>query len=324
MKRHIAFAASVALVGSLLLGGNSAVAQEKSIAYLTPSVNVQFWRYVATGAEAAAKEGGYTIKTLDSANDAKTQLQNAQDAIAQGVAGIVISPTDSSTAPSVLKLAENAGVPVVIADIGTNEGEYVSFVGSDNYAGAVGIGKETAKILKEKNWTDGSFGIIGIPQARINGQLRSKGFREAMAEVGMTNEIPLQQMQTFTAEESYRFAQDMITAYPDLRAIFVESDVQSIGAQQAVRAARKSEDMIIAAFDGTPELVEKIKKGDIIGSGMQQPYLMGFAATEALIKHIAGEKVEKEIALPVLIVTSSNINDLHDEMKLNVFAGDLK
>ena len=40
-----------------------------------------------------------------------------QDAIARGVAGIAISPTDSSTAPSVLALAARAKIPVVVADI---------------------------------------------------------------------------------------------------------------------------------------------------------------------------------------------------------------
>nr|WP_321464070.1 substrate-binding domain-containing protein [uncultured Cohaesibacter sp.] len=324
MKRSNFFLTSMAIVGSLLLGGNAASAQDKNIAYITSSINVQFWRYVATGAEAAAKEAGYTLKTLDSANDAKTQLQNAQDAIAQGVAGIVLSPTDSSTAPSVLKLAEEAGVPVVIADIGTNEGKFVSFVGSDNYGGAKGIGEIVGDTLSHKNWTDGSFGIIGIPQARINGQLRTNGFRDAMKEVGMEKEVPLQQMQTFTAEESFRFAQDMITANADLRAIFVESDVQAIGAQRAVRAARKTGEILVAGFDGTPDLVEKISDGSILGSGMQQPYLMGFKATEALTKHIAGENVAKEISLPVLVVTEFNIKSLRDEMNLNVFAGELK
>jgi Periplasmic binding protein domain len=64
------------------------------------------------------------IRRSLSHNDAQTQLKNAQDAIARGVAGIVISPTDSSTCPSVLALAQKANIPVVIADIGTNEGEY--------------------------------------------------------------------------------------------------------------------------------------------------------------------------------------------------------
>ncbi len=323
MHKRGFLAASVALAGSMLLGASFASAAEQKFVYITPSLNVSFWRYVASGAEAAAKEAGYSLETLDSNNDAKTQLQNAQDAITQGAVGIVISPTDSSTAPSVLKLAGEAGIPVVIADIGTTGGEYVAFVGSDNYGGANGIGMATGEVLKEKGWTDGSYGIIGIPQARINGQLRTNGFRDAMKAVGMEKEVPMQQMATFTPDESFRFAQDMMTANRDLRVIFVQSDAQAVGAQKAVKAARKTGEMLVAAFDGTPELVDLIKSGDIVGAGMQQPYLMGFTATETLAKHIAGEAVEKEIALPILIGTTANIEGMLDEINLNVFAGEL-
>ena len=106
-------------------------------------------------------------------------------------------------------------------------------------------------------------------------------------------------------------------------AIFVQSDIQSVGAQRAVRAARKTDEMIIAAFDGTPELVDLIKQGAVVGSGMQQPYLMGFTAAEALAKHIGGETVEKETLLPILIGTTDNLDGMLDEINLNVFAGEL-
>ena len=72
-----------------------------------------------------------------------------------------ISPTDSSTAPSVLALAKKAGIPVVIADIGTNSGDYVSFIISDNYEGAHDVGTALAAALKKKGWENGSVGIVG-------------------------------------------------------------------------------------------------------------------------------------------------------------------
>ena len=100
-----------------------------------------FWRYLSKGIESEAKKAGYSYTALDSHNSAETQLKNAQDAIARGVAGIAISPTDSSTAPSVLALAARAKIPVVVADIGTNSGDYVSFIISDNYQGAFGVGR---------------------------------------------------------------------------------------------------------------------------------------------------------------------------------------
>ena len=323
-RNFLALLTGVVLAGATLgLAPREAAAQSKEIAYITPSLSVSFWRYVAVGVEAGAKEGGYTITTLDSNNDGQTQIKNAQDAIARGVAGIVISPTDSSTAPSVLDLAAKAKIPVVICDIGTQSGDYVSFVTSDNLKGAREIGDAAAAVLKEKGWTDGSFGVIGIPQARKNGQLRTKGFQEAMAAVGMTKEVPLQQMKTFTTDESFRFAQDMMTANPDLRVIFVESDQQAIGAYRAVVAARKTDSVLIAAFDGTPELLKHIQDGQIVGSGMQQPYLMGTTSVKALTQKLGGGTPEKDVFVPIMTVTKQNSTENLDAIKLNVFANDL-
>jgi hypothetical protein len=107
---------------------------------------------------------------------AQTQLKSAQDAIARGVAGIVVSPTDSSTCPSVLALAQKAKIPVVIGDIGTNEGEYVSFVISDNREGANGVGKALVAAMKEKGMADGTVGLVTISLTRNNGKKQPQVF----------------------------------------------------------------------------------------------------------------------------------------------------
>src|SRR6185437_1219086 len=119
-RRHLISAVAALAVAAGLSFAGPAHAATKEIVYLTPGLDLPFWRYLSKGIEAAAKKGGYTYQALDSHNSADTQLKNAQDAIARGVAGIAISPTDSSTAPSVLALAARAHIPVVVADIGTN------------------------------------------------------------------------------------------------------------------------------------------------------------------------------------------------------------
>lgn len=310
---------------SLLMfaASNVSVAAEDEIALLAPSFDVTFWTYVADGVEAAAKARGMSVKRLDSENRNEVQLQNARLALSEVPKGIILSPTNSSSAKEVLDLAEQAQVPVVVADIGSTGGNFVSFVGSDNYRGARGIGRVMGSALMERGWTNGSYGIIGIPQQRINGLLRTNGFRDAMHEFGVVNEVPMRQMQTFTPEESFRFAEEMMSAHPDLRAIFVQSDVQAIGVHQALEGQGKEHDILVAAFDGTPELVEKIKDGDILGTGMQQPYLLGKTAMELLARSLEGEVVEREVMLPVLVGTSDNIEGMLDEINLNVFAGKL-
>lgn len=314
------------MAGAAALGMLPAVAPraaEKTVVYLTPGLDLPFWRYLSKGIENTVKPAGYGFLALDSHNNAATQLKNAQDVIARGVAGICISPTDSSTAPAVLALAQKAGIPVIISDIGTNSGEYVSFVISDNFEGAYGIGKVLGEQLKAKGWQNGSVGLVTISQARKNGQARTAGFRKAMKEAGITKEAGLQQMQSYTADETFRFVQDMLTAHPDMRGLFVQTDQPTTGALRAIKAARREGQVLVAAFDGTPELVQLIKSGQVVGSGMQQPYQMGVESAKALLAHYKGEKVPRETSVPILVVTSQNVDQMMPTIKQTVFAGEL-
>jgi simple sugar transport system substrate-binding protein/ribose transport system substrate-binding protein len=320
-----AFAAAALALAAGLGAPAPAAAQSKEIVYLTPGLDLPFWRYLSKGVEATAKKNGYTYQALDSHNSAQTQLQNAQDSIARGVAGIVISPTDSSTAPSVLQLAKSAGIPVVIADIGTNEGEYVSFIISDNYEGAHGVGEALAAALKAKGWESGSVGLITISQARKNGQARTKGFRDGLVAGGVkTEEAGLQQMQSYTADETFKFTQDMLTANPNMRGMFIQTDQPTIGALRAIRAARRQGEVLVAAFDGIPDFIDLLKSGEIVASGMQQPYLMGVKSAEAMFEHLGGGKPEKEILVPIIVVTSENIEKLLPTIKESVFANEVQ
>lgn len=324
-RRFIQAIAGASLALAIGAGGVSSVAaQNKEVVYITPGLDLPFWRYLSKGVENIITEKGYTFQALDSHNSAETQLRNAQDAIARGVAGIVISPTDSSTAPSVLQLAQNANIPVVVADIGTNSGEYVSFIISDNYEGAKGVGDALAEAMKEKGWQDGSVGLVTISQARKNGQARTQGFRDAMKAGGVAKEAGLQQMQSYTADETFKFTQDMLTANPDMRGIWIQTDQPAIGALRAIKAARKDGKLLLAAFDGIPDFVALLKSGEIVATGMQQPYLMGQKSAEALFTKLEGGTPEKEILVPILIVTSANIDAVLPTVKETVFANEMQ
>jgi ribose transport system substrate-binding protein len=311
-------------VGTGLAGLRAAAATGKDIVYLTPGLDLPFWRYLSKGVESAATKAGFGFQALDSHNSAQTQLQNAQDSIARGVAGIVISPTDSSTAPSVLQLAKRANIPVVIADIGTNSGDYVSFISSDNYRGAHDVGMALAAALKKKGWENGSVGIVAISQARKNGQARTKGFLDGLKEGGFTGkDAGMQQMQSYTADETFKFTQDLLTANPDMRGLFVQTDQPAIGALRAVKAARRSGEVLVAAFDGIPEFVELLKSGELVVSGMQQPFLMGVRSGEAMVESLAGKTPAKEITVPILAITSENIEQELPIVKETVFANEV-
>ena len=236
----------------------------------------------------------------------------------------MISPTDSSTAPSVLQLAQNAKIPVVVADIGTNSGEYVSFIISDNYDGANGVGEALAAALKAKGWEGGSVGLVTISQARKNGQARTAGFRDGAegrrhhqgsrpaADAGLHSRRDLQ-VHAGHADGQSRHARPVD---PDRPA----------GDRRAPRHQGGAADgeILLAAFDGIPDFVELLKSGEIVASGMQQPYLMGQESARAMFTHLEGGTPEKEVLVPILIVTSENIEEVLPTVKETVFANEMQ
>lgn len=295
----------------------------KHLAYLTPGLDLPFWRYLAKGIEAEAAKYHSKVTVYDSHNDAATQLKNAQDAIANHVDGIVISPTTSGAAPSVLNAAAKAHIPVVIGDIGTTSGKYVSFIISDNRHGAYEVGKVLAKALKAKGWDHGPVGLVTISLARNNGKARTAGFRQAMKEAGI-KEVALNQMQNYTAGETFRYVQDMLTAHPDLHGIFVETDTPTLGAVRAIEANHRGDSVLLAAFDGVPQYVQLLKEGKIIVAGMQQPFLMGVRSAEALFEHFQGKEPKETTVVPIRIVTKENLEQELPTIKRTVFANELK
>ena len=303
----------------------AAAADSKELVYLTPGLDLPFWRYLSKGIESVAKKNGYSYQALDSHNSAQTQLHNAQDAIARGVAGIIISPTDSSTCPSVLELAAKANIPVVIADIGTNSGKYVSFIISDNYKGAYGVGEALAKAMKKKGWDGAPFGIVAISQARKNGQARTKGFMDAMKKAGFT-------------KRAGPAADGLLHGRRDLQVHPGHADVQSrgCGASSSRPTSRRSAPSGPSGrragtgrcssppSTASPHFVDLLKSGKIVVSGMQQPYLMGERSGEAMVKHLKGGKPAKQILVPILVVTSDNIDEKLPTVKTTVFANEMK
>jgi hypothetical protein len=290
-------------------GTSSGNYKGKSIAYLTPSLDVPFWCYMKHGIEDQAKNTmpGVKVTVYDSKDNANTQLANVQDAITNKVDGIVISPTDSASCIAVLSAAEEAGIPVVICDIGTDSGEYVSFISTDNSGGAKKLGEYVADKLNKGD----EIAQIALNQARKNGVLRKEGFEEGIKE--KLKEVDFRQMEKVNRDEGVRYTQDLITSYPNLKCIFCHSEDPSMGAVTALKEINNDKCKIVG-FDCSPEVVEAIKSGDILATAAQQPVFMGRTAVDCLKTHLDGGTPEKEISVDTLLVTQDNINDVYDKL----------
>jgi ABC-type sugar transport system substrate-binding protein len=57
--------------------------------------------------------------------------------------------------------------------------------------------------------------------------------------LGGIKDCALEQMQNYTANETFKYTQDMLTANPNKKGMFIETDQPTMGALRAIKAARR-------------------------------------------------------------------------------------
>lgn len=290
---------------------------KKKLAYIVSDISIPFWEIMSKGIKEEASKVSYSIEIYSSNNSNKTEIENIVKSINNKVDGIVLSPINSSNAVFLLKLAKDANIPVVISDIGTDGGEYLSFISSDNEEGSYKLGKILVTKMKELEIKNGTVGIISIPQERANGKARTKGFLKALDEANIKS-AGIEQQVNFSYKETFDFSKKLIMNNPDMKALWLQGSDKYQGALDAMAELRKSDEILLICFDSEPEFLQMIPEGKLVGAAMQQPFLMGEKAVEQFYNHFNNIKVEKNIQLDILAISKDNIKMKLKTIKRNV------
>jgi ABC-type sugar transport system substrate-binding protein len=114
-----------------------------------------------------------------------------------------------------------------------------------------------------------------------------------------------------TADATYPVAQSILTANPDVCAIFCSNDEEAVGASQA--AADLGKEIIVVGFDGQETAIDALKNNLITASVRQYPSEMGVLGVQLAMKVINGETIEfddpetKTFFSPLDILDASNL-----------------
>ena len=299
------------LLGALLVLSVGAVAEEgHTVAYLSASTTTPFWNWVETGITDACAERGWELIVYNSAEDSATQLKNTQNAITRGVDAIIISPVDSASCPAVLDEAESYGIPVVICDIGTEEGTYLSFIMTPNYNGSYEVGAYLGQYLKD-NGLSGTICMIDVPLSRINGQLRYEGFATALKEYGFSVDQVLES-ETFTLDEADGQARNLITAHSDIVAIYAAHSQATLGVVAAIEDLGLDGKILVCSLESDTETADYLQSGKVLVCGAQQAKKMGRESLYVLDDSFAGKEISDTIEIPTFTLTSENVMNYLD------------
>jgi simple sugar transport system substrate-binding protein len=239
-----------------------------------------------------------------SATDIEGQIAQIESMVAQGVKGLAITPVDPTVAPALDK-AVAAGVKVVLVDNGIpNWKAATALVSTNNLNGGIIAGKYLKTVLKEGDKVAVLEGVPGVPALddRVTGMIQGlDGLKINVVAKGTTN---------CTLELGTSVTEDILTANPDLKAIYSACGPPIPGAVQAIKnAGIASDKIILVGFDACCGELEAMKAGDEDATVAQFPAKMGELGIETALKAVRGEQVQANVDTGAGLVTPKNVND---------------
>lgn len=255
-----------------------------------------FYKDLEAAFKKAAEKHNVKLEIRNAQQDSAKQLSGVETMLVGDIDAIILCPVDSQAAGSCVAAANRKKVPVFTVDIGSDSGDVVCHIASDNVAGGRKAAEYMAEILDKK----GKIVILDSPEV-TSVQERVKGFKEVI-EKYPDMEIIADIDGGAQKEPAMKAMEDLLQAHEQIDGVFAINDETALGALRAVEAANRTE-IAIVGYDATPEARQEILKGGPLKADVvQYPKKMGEMAIETVVKYLKGEEVPDKIPVDVGIL----------------------
>ena len=256
------------------------------------------------GVQAKCAELGINLlPTHDEKGDATEMITGVTALINQGIDALVISPFSPESMSAVMALAEDAGIPVIVVDIGTGGANVDAFIRSDMYGGgqlagqyfldSVGGGSASGEASGSGEAaapTSKNVAIIKCETSATYAITRGEGFKDVVTKAGYT--VVDEQHGDSSKDKAYGIMVDYLAKYgTDLAAVFCENDQMALGAAAAIDEQGLTGKILVYGFDGNDDAVAAIKEGTMAGTVAQDPYGMGQLGVELAYQATSGSEL---------------------------------
>jgi ribose transport system substrate-binding protein len=295
-----AIAMAALLVAGCNRGGDD---NKKTIALVPKAMDSEFWLSMREGAQKAIEGRDDVVLSVlapDREINVDQQVSILEDQIQRGAKALVVAPAGSAQVMPVLQNAIARGIQVVLVDSDAPLPGKSAYAGTDNRAGGTLAGQHVIEKV-----STGKIAIItGVPGNQSQDE-RAAGFLETVRAVpGL--EVVTSQPANSERSLGLTVMENILTAHPDIKAVFATNDQMALGAVEAIMARSPKAGIVVVGFDATAEAVQAIVEGRMSASVAQRPFEMGRRSVEAALALIDGRTVEPRIDTGTELVTSAN------------------
>lgn len=267
--------------------------------YMT--MNNEFYKIIGEEIAHRVEAEGDRIILRDPALSAGRQIEQVQEMLDMGIDVLVITPVEWADLTDILTKAREQGTLIVVVDTKVQDSELADCtITSDNYQAGVLVGEyfltrhDEAKV------------IVMTHDAAISGQERVKGFIDTV-----TKNAGVEIVERIECEGQLE------TAMPKLRqsiesgvvfdSVFCLNDLAGVGAAAALDEKHLLGKVKLYGVDASPDAKALMAEGMMEASAAQFPTEIGKEAAGIIYRLLDGESVEKNILVPVELVTQENV-----------------
>lgn len=270
------------------------------------------------------------ITVMDGKNDQAEQTNQIQNFITSGVDVMILNLVQSSSAPQVTDMCNEAGIPVVYinrqpdeteSDRWVNDGIKATYVGADarqsgTYQGEIILETENKGDING----DGKVSYImvqGDPE-NVDAQYRTEYSIKALTDAGLEVEELLLQRGDWDQAKGQQITQDALTQFGDkIEVVFCNNDAMALGAIQAIQAAGRkvNEDIYLVGVDALTEAVQNTVDGTFTGTVFNDHFSQAQTAADLAVKYLNGEAVDAINMVDYVKVTPENAAEILEKIK---------
>jgi ribose transport system substrate-binding protein len=296
-RRHaacVAAAIAVLNVSALLPAGG------ETIATFTRNPSNPILRGVRIGGETAARSLDAQVVHFIPRNETPAEQLGLVDELVRAKPdAVVLAPFDpQAMVPAVDKL-NAAGIPVTNVNERLAGGSVVAYVGTDDYQLALA----TARYLINAMGKKGNVVILEGPDNLPTSIERVKAYKDAVKEFPDVKLLAAKSA-NYARTPAVEVMKSFLRLYPQIDGALAANDPMAIGTVEALKAANRK--ALVVGINGSKEVIDFVKSGDILGSGDYNGFAQGCLGTQIAIRNLRKQLTPKEISLKSVVMDKTN------------------
>jgi len=267
--------------------------------YMT--MNNPYYKVVDSQIRAYLEENGDVLLTRDGTMNQQRQNEEIKELIESGAEVIFITCVDWDQVEEGIRYANEAGVPVIAIDTEVKNSDLVTCsVVSNNYHAGVLCAEH---LLANRTGAD----ILLLEHiTAISGRQRIKGFTDTLASHPEFRIVGSGESDG-QIENAMPVMAELLREHPEADVVMALNDPSAFGAMAAIEGAGLSGEILVYSVDGSPEAKTMVAEQMMTATCAQFPGRLASEAARAAYEILNGNEVEKEIIIPVELVTKENV-----------------